>query len=155
MATKYQGTQAEKQALDLFIKLMRTHDSLEHRLRSDFRDFDLTPPQFGILETLYHLGPLQQHVLASKLLKTAGNITRVLDGMQKAQWIERRTEPGDRRSHRIHLTASGKKLIEKIFPRFAAGIQGLFGCLNHAEQEQLDQLLRKLGKNIKHSLKDE
>lgn len=155
MATKYQGNSEEKRALDLFIKLMRTHDSLENRLREDFRSFNLTPPQFGILETLYHLGPLQQHVLASKLLKSAGNITRVLDGMQESGLIERRAEPGDRRSFRIHLTTSGKKLIEKIFPRFAAGMQGLFGCLNIGEQQQLDQLLRKLGTNIKHSLKNE
>jgi len=155
MATKYQGNSEEKRALDLFIKLMRTHDSLESKLRHEFRDFKLTPPQFGILETLYHLGPLQQHVLASKLLKSAGNITRVLDGMQESGLIERRAEPGDRRSFRIHLTTSGKKLIEKIFPRFAAGMQGLFGCLNIGEQQQLDQLLRKLGTNIKHSLKNE
>ncbi|MBN8219297.1 MAG: MarR family transcriptional regulator [Spirochaetes bacterium] len=154
MATKYQGNSEEKRALDLFIKLMRTHDSLENKLRHEFRDFKLTPPQFGILETLYHLGPLQQHVLASKLLKSAGNITRVLDGMQESGLIERRAEPGDRRSFRIHLTPKGKKTIEKIFPDFVAGIRTLFGALAAGEQEQLNQLLRKLGTHIRHSYKE-
>lgn len=154
MATKYKGNSDDKRALDLFIKLMRTHDSLENRLRDEFRDFKLTPPQFGILETLYHLGPLQQHVLASKLLKTAGNITRVLDGMQESGLIERRAEPGDRRSFRIHLTAKGKKTIEKIFPDFVSGIRTLFGALATSEQEQLNQLLRKLGTHIRHSNKE-
>lgn len=154
MATKYQGNSDEKRALDLFIKLMRTHDSLENKLRHEFRDFKLTPPQFGILETLYHLGPLQQHVLASKLLKSAGNITRVLDGMQESGLIERRAEPGDRRSFRIHLTPKGKKTIEKIFPEFVTGIRALFGTLAAGEQEQLNQLLRKLGTHIRHSYKE-
>ncbi|MBX3720718.1 MAG: MarR family transcriptional regulator [Turneriella sp.] len=154
MATKYQGNSEEKRALDLFIKLMRTHDSLESKLRHEFRDFKLTPPQFGILETLYHLGPLQQHVLASKLLKSAGNITRVLDGVEESGLIERRAEPGDRRAFRIHLTPKGKKLIEKIFPEFASGIRSLFGALSVSEQESLNQLLRKLGTHIRHSYKE-
>lgn len=155
MPTRYKGNPAEKQALDLFIKLLRTHDSLENRLRHDFRDFKLTPPQFGILETLYHLGPLQQHELASKLLKSAGNITRILDTMQQAGLIERKPEPGDRRSFRIYPTKRGKSLIEKIFPQFAGKIRSIFGCLSGEEQNQLNQLLRKLGTNIKYSLKNE
>ncbi len=155
MSTRHRGSPEEKRALDLFIKLMRTHDSLENRLRQNFQSFKLTPPQFGILETLYHLGPLQQHTLASKLLKTAGNITRVLDVMQKSGLIERRPEPDDRRSHRIHLTARGKKLIGRIFPGFASDIRNAFGCLVVTEQDQLNLLLRKLGTNIKYSLKDE
>lgn len=155
MATHYDGKTSEKQALDLFIKLMRAHDSLENRLRDDFRDFKLTPPQFGILETLYHLGPLQQHELASKLLKSAGNITRVLDTLQEAGLIERQAEPNDRRCFRIHLTKRGKNVIEKIFPQFAGQIHSIFSCLSSEEQNQLNHLLRKLGTNIKHSLTKE
>ncbi|MBV6492368.1 MAG: HTH-type transcriptional regulator MhqR [Turneriella sp.] len=154
MATKYKGTPAEKQTLDLFIKFMRAHDSLENRIRRDFQNLDLTPAQFGVLETLYYLGPLKQCELASKLLTTAGNITRLLDTLQKIEYIERLPEPGDRRSFRIHLTARGKKLLEKIFPKFLRSIQGSFNCLTTDEKEQLNHLLRKLGTHIKHSLNE-
>ena len=56
MATRYKGSAGETRALDLFIKFMRTHDALSAHLRTLLGGFDLQPSQFGILETLYHLG---------------------------------------------------------------------------------------------------
>lgn len=155
MATKHQGTPKDKMALDLFIKLMRTHDSLETRLRQRFKTFELSPGQFGILETLYHLGPMHQCVLGTKLLKTAGNITRILDGMQDSGLIERLPDPEDRRAFRVHLTAKGKSDVEKIFPEFVRETRSAFACLTTEEQAQLNEILRKLGTNLKHSLINE
>jgi len=152
MATKYQGTSAEQSALDLFIKLMRVQAAVESQLYETLSAIDLNPSQFGILETLYHLGPLQQHELATKLLKSAGNITRVLDSLQERGMIERATEPGDRRCFRIHLTTAGKKFIGDYFPTFAKKIDHIFSGLDKKEQAQLNDLLRKLGKNQTYSL---
>lgn len=153
MATHYKGSAAEKRALDLFIKLMRTHDALSAHLRLLITGFGLQPSQFGILETLYHLGPMQQHELAAKHLQTPGNITRILDKLELERLIERRPEPGDRRCHRIALTKQGEKRIRTIFPEFSAAINRLFSTLNADEQKQLDDLLRKAGKSLMYSLK--
>lgn len=153
MATHYKGSAAEKRALDLFIKLMRTHDAMSAHLRIMFDGFGIPPSLFGILETLYHLGPMQQHELAAKLLQTPGNITRILDKLELERLIERRAEPGDRRCHRIALTKQGQKRIRTILPEFSAAINRLFSALNTGEQKQLDDLLRKAGKSLMHSLK--
>lgn len=152
MATKFKGTAAETRALDLFIKLMRTHDALSAHLRVLFGSFDLQPSQFGILEALYHLGPMQQHELAAKLLQSPGNITRILDKLEEEGLIERGAEPGDRRCHRIALTPKGKKRISTIFPKFAAAMHCLFSSLTADEQRQLNDLLRKTGKSLAYSL---
>lgn len=155
MPTKFQGTAAETRALDLFIKLMRTHDALSAHLRTLIAGFDLQPSQFGILETLYHLGPMQQHELAAKLLQTPGNITRILDKLEQEGLVERGSEPGDRRCHRIALTKQGEKRISTVFPRFAAAMHDLFNGLSADEQKQLNDLLRKTGKSLTYSLKNE
>lgn len=155
MATKHQGTAAENRALDLFIKFMRAHDALVAHLRRLIAGFDLQPSQFGILETLYHLGPMQQHELAAKLLQTPGNITRILDKLEQDALVERRSEPGDRRCHRIALTKQGEKRIAAIFPQFAAAMQRIFKDLSADEQKQLGDLLRKAGKSFAYSLNNE
>lgn len=154
MATKFPGTIAEKRALDLFIKLMRAHNALSIHTRALITRFGLQPSQFGILETLYHLGPMQQHELATKLLQTPGNITRIIDKLQEDQLVERRSEPGDRRCHRIALTKKGEQMISKIFPEFAAALQELFKGITAEEQKQLNDLLRKMGKSLAYSLKN-
>lgn len=153
MATKFQGSAAETRALDLFIKLMRTHDALSAHMRALITSFDLQPNQFGILETLYHIGPMQQHELATKLLQNPGNITRILDKLEHEGLVERRSVPGDRRCHRIALTKQGEKRISAIFPRFAAAMHDLFKELTADEQKQLNELLRKTGKSLAYSLK--
>lgn len=155
MATKFQGNAGETRALDIFIKLMRTHDALSAHMRTLMAGFKLQPSQFGILETLYHLGPMQQHELAAKLLQTPGNVTRILDKLEQEGLVERRSEPGDRRCHRIALTKQGEQRIAGIFPDFVAALQELFKGLTADEQKQLNDLLRKTGKSLAESLKNE
>ncbi len=155
MATKHKGAAGEIRALDLFIKLMRTHDALMVHLRTIIGKFELQPSQFGILETLYHLGPMQQHELAAKLFQTPGNITRILDKLQQEKLIERLSEPEDRRCFRIALTREGEVRIAKIFPQFAAAMHELFKDLSAEEQKQLGELLRKTGKSLAYSLNNE
>ncbi len=75
MGTRYRGAPAEVRALDASIKLMRAATSIGTRLEKRLLSLGLTEPQFGVLEALYHLGPLFQRDLARKLLKTGGNIT--------------------------------------------------------------------------------
>jgi MarR family 2-MHQ and catechol resistance regulon transcriptional repressor len=126
---------------------MRAHNAVSSFAHTLITSFDLQPSQFGILETLYHLGSMQQHELAAKLLQTPGNITRVIDSLEQQDLVARESEPGDRRCHRIALTEKGKRRISAIFPRFATAIHNLFSKLSAKEQKQLNELLRKLGKN--------
>ena len=79
MPTHYQGSPESRLALDTFIKLTRAVNAFENRLYAHDVIEGLTPSQFGVLETLYHLGPLCQGEVSSKLLKSSGNITLVVD----------------------------------------------------------------------------
>ncbi|HKK44836.1 MAG TPA: MarR family transcriptional regulator, partial [Balneolaceae bacterium] len=108
-------------------------------------DNDLTISQFGVLEALHHLGPLNQKALAEKLLKSGGNITLVIDNLEKSGWVERQRNPEDRRSILIHLTPEGEKLIKDYFPRHLDHIMEEFSLLNEDELEQLSCICKKLG----------
>jgi MarR family 2-MHQ and catechol resistance regulon transcriptional repressor len=74
MGTHYQGTQAETDALNAYIKLMRAAESVTARAHNVLPK-EITLSQFGVLEALLHRGPLCQGELASKLLRSGGNVT--------------------------------------------------------------------------------
>lgn len=145
MSTHYKGTRAERRALDAFIKLARAANAVGAALADTFAGAGLTESQFGVLEALLHLGPLCPRDLAAKLLCSTGNLTLVLDNLEKRGLVRRERSTTDRRSLTVHLTAEGKSLIEGLFPRHVAGVVARFGVLTAAEQEELGRLCRKLG----------
>jgi MarR family 2-MHQ and catechol resistance regulon transcriptional repressor len=145
MATHHQGTQEETQALNAFITLMRAADSFTAMLNAGLADQKLSPSQFGILETLLHLGPLCQKDLAAKLLVSGGNITLVVDNLEKRALVIRERQAGDRRLVTVSLTPAGRKLIAAVFPKHLATIVARFAILTPAEQETLRRLCRTLG----------
>ncbi len=146
MPTHYQGSPREIQALDTFIKLTRATDSLLSRLAHRNTHPGLTTSQFGVLEALYHLGPLCQSVLGEKLLKSGGNITMVIDNLEKSGLVQRVRSTEDRRFITVSLTEKGRELIERIFPGHVQAITEEMSCLSSDEQQELGKLCRKLGK---------
>lgn len=145
MGTHYQGTPAEQAALDVYIKLARAAESVEARINCHLKDYRLTSSQFGVLEALYHLGPLHQHQLAAKILKSSGNLTLVIDNLVQRGLVERERDAADRRYLTIQLTEAGRQLISDIFPRHVGHVVAAIGVLRLEEQHQLAALCRKLG----------
>jgi MarR family 2-MHQ and catechol resistance regulon transcriptional repressor len=145
MGTHYKGSKREVQALDTFIKLVRCNESLTSRLRSSLDSSDLSESQFAVLEALLHLGPLCLTALAEKLLKSGGNLTMVVNNLQKRGLVRKQQEGSDRRYTSIHLTPSGEKLIRKVFARHVVAIVKEMQALSLDDQAELARLCKKLG----------
>lgn len=145
MPTHHTGTEQEKRALNAFITLMRAADSLTARLSEGLAEHALTASQFGLLETLMHLGPLCQRELARKLLVSGGNVTMVVDNLERRGLVSRERSTVDRRVVTVALTPAGRKLIAMVFPSHMARIVAEFGILSAADQENLRRLCRVIG----------
>ena len=145
MATRQAVSAAETRALDTFVKLLRATNTLRARLVPRLLEHELTETQFGVLEVLYHKGPLCQREIGDKLLTSGGNITLVVDNLEKRRLVERVREATDRRFVTVYLTAAGRKLIARVFPSHARRITDAMGALGAGEQEELARLCRKLG----------
>ena len=147
MPTHHQGTRAEVRALDAYIKLVRAAGSVTSAAleRTGLAAAGLTEGQFGVLEALLHLGPLHQCDLARKHLLSGGNMTMIVDNLEKRDLVRRERSATDRRFVRIHLTPAGRRLIKTLFPRHAETLAKTMGTLTAPEQEQLGKLCRKLG----------
>ncbi len=146
MATKYRGGASEVRALDVYIKLMRCARSVASRLEGQLRVAKLTENQFGVLETLLHLGVLEQHELGAKLFTSRPNITLVIDQLEKRSLVCRERCAEDRRCVRVSLTPEGSRFIKELFPRYLETIIEEFSVLNARELEELARLTKKLGR---------
>ena len=146
MPTHYQGDEKQRRALDVYIKLFRAADSVASRTIGPMTAAGLTPSQFGVLETLYHLGPLLVSQLADKHLKSRNNFTVVVDNLEKQGLVRRERSSEDRRAVWVHLTEAGREKIEQIIPEHVQVVVQDMDVLNAEEQEQLGALLRRLGR---------
>lgn len=147
MPTHFRGDADAVRALNTFIKLTRATETLLNRLNQRKTIHPLSPSQFAALEALYHLGPLTQGQVSAKVLKSTGNITLVIDNLEKQGYVRRARENQDRRMVTIHITESGKALIAQIFPAHARAICEELSVLTEEEQELLSRLCLKLGKS--------
>ncbi len=133
-------------ALNTFVRLVRCTNAVTEKMHKHLSEHKLTISQFGVLEALYSLGPLCQKDLGIKILKTGGNITMVVDNLEKRTLVERVRDETDRRKFSIRLTPAGYAIINRIFPVHANIAEQVFSGLSSEEQEELGRLLERLGK---------
>lgn len=145
MPTKYEGTASEQLALNTFIKLQRAATTFQSALTRKETIGPLTLSQFAVLEALYYGGPMCVGEIGSKVLKSDGNMTLVVDNLEKQGYVERRRDPSDRRLVRVHITEAGTTLIQEIMPNHVATLRQMMSVLTAEEQIQLSDLCRKLG----------
>jgi MarR family transcriptional regulator, 2-MHQ and catechol-resistance regulon repressor len=98
---------------------------------------------FAILELLLHKGPQPVNVIGRKILLTSGSITTAVDRLEAKKLVHRASDPDDRRSRIVALTASGRRLISTAFQQHAADMERAFHALNSRERAALIHLLKK------------
>jgi MarR family 2-MHQ and catechol resistance regulon transcriptional repressor len=145
MGTHYKGSNKEMRALDSYIKLIRAADTVNSAVNLSLSKFGLTESQFNVLDALYHLGPLSQKELGFKLLKSGGNITMVIDNLEKNAYVVRKRSIKDRRIFFVHLTKKGEKRLEDILPAQVKFIANEMHRLSKTEQIELQRLCKKIG----------
>lgn len=132
-------------SLELFIVLSRAYAWVNAHAVRDIRRTGLNPTEFGILEVLYHLGPLPLQQIGEKILISSGNITYVVDKLEQKQLLVRKPSVHDRRVIFAELTPQGQALLADFFPQHTQAIRMAVSGLSPEEQMQAVQLLRKLG----------
>src|SRR5690606_26729768 len=112
-------------ALKLWVVLARATSSVEAHLHANVAAEGLTLTEFGILEVLYHKGPLLLGEVQKRILVSSGGVTYLVDRLEEKGLVERRACPEDRRARYAALTPAGEALIARIFPAHAELIEEL------------------------------
>ena len=125
---------------------VRTFALVHRRLVSALADLDVTVPQFDVLATLRATEGVTQQELAERLLVSKGNVTGLLDRMERLGWVERRQCPQDARANRLHLTPTGRKKAEQVVPAHDDVVLRAMHLLSAQDAKALRHLLSELEK---------
>ena len=145
MNNRSKGRSRRERALNAYVKLARAANTAMAYARVGLEDADLTLSQFAVLEALYHVGPLNLGDLARRILTSSGNLTLVVDNLEKRGLAKRRQQGKDKRFVMATITPAGRKLMARIFPQHSRRILEVMERLSPTEQIQLGRLCRKLG----------
>jgi MarR family transcriptional regulator, 2-MHQ and catechol-resistance regulon repressor len=137
---------SEEAALKLWVVLSRAHGAIVRHASASIARHGLTLAEFGILEALYHKGPMLLGEVQKKILVSSGGITYLVDRLEEKRLVERRECPGDRRARFAALTPEGESLIGRIFPGHSRALQRALSGLSVDDQQRASELLRLLGR---------
>lgn len=138
-------------SLDLFVVLSRSYNWVMAHSNRNIRQHGLNPTEFGVLEVLYHKGPQPLQQIGEKILISSGNITYVVDKLEKKQLLIRKPCSADRRVIYAELTEKGNQFLADIFPTHQEIIEQAVSGLTPEEQRQATELLKKLGRAAQDS----
>lgn len=149
MTTKKRAVK-ETPSIQAFSAFQRTLSKISSDIYGVLHANNLTASQFGVLEALHKNGSLCQRDLAEQIMKTTGNITTVIDNLEKSGLVERIRGKKDRRYFEIVLTPAGGKLIKKIYPSHAKQVEKVMGRLTEEERNELVSICGKLEQVVNH-----
>jgi DNA-binding MarR family transcriptional regulator len=124
-----------------WLRLARVFQKIDRVSEVHMRSLGLTMAQFDILAQVGSAHGITQQELADRLLVTKGNISQLLDRMEKLGLLRRSQE---KRSNNLSLTAKGQELYARVVPSQEDLVAKQFSALSSTEVANLLQLLRKL-----------
>ena len=142
------GTRAE-QSLRLWLRLISLYNLIDGDLRRNLKErFGCTLPQFDVLSELARAGrPLTMSELSRELMVSNGNITGLVDRLEREGQVRRELRTGDRRVQLISITDAGRTRFESMAAEHAAWLEAMFSAL---PRKALDQAVEDI-----HALRDQ
>jgi len=92
--------------------------AMVNRLQRNFRSsgLNITAKQWRVLNSLWNQDGQTQQELAEKTQKDKGNMARLINGLEKQNYVVRIPNHADGRSKLIYLTQKGKEVQKELIP---------------------------------------
>jgi DNA-binding MarR family transcriptional regulator len=132
----------------VFVRFLRAHAAVTRQLSARLEaTHGLTLSDYDVLVQLYYAPErsLRRVDIARAVLLTASGITRLLDGLERAGWVEKRACASDARVSYAVLTDAGVEKFEAAQRSHRADIEELFASrFSLEERRHLAELLGRL-----------
>jgi len=127
------------------LDLMRWVGWAQRKAGEDWiRARELSHEQAFVLGYLVKSPGAIQRDIAQVSRTSAASVSSLVQGLERGGLVERRTEPGDERSKRVHATPAGVELIAGFDTAMAAADETILAPLDQAERAALHALLTKI-----------
>ena len=137
-------------SLRLWLRLLSCTTRVEDKIRQKLREsFDITLPRFDLMAQLErHPDGLTMGELSRRMMVTGGNITTIVDQLEKEKLVVRQVGVNDRRSFTVKLTQAGRDAFADMAIAHEAWVADLFEGLSVNQQKELYTLLGAMKKNL-------
>ncbi len=138
------------EAINAYLAIRRTHDSLNRIVSRKLYKQAMTVPQYGVIMNLYDHESLPLSELSNLIFRGNSNVTGLIKRMIRDGLVERVDFEKDSRVKRVRLTEKGRELAPQIISKHRAFLhQMITDCLGPDEQRMLIDILNKLRKSLK------
>jgi DNA-binding MarR family transcriptional regulator len=149
--TKTRGRRARPSASREFViedslgyVLNRAARAMAQQLAEELRPAGIGIGQWAVLMFLWADDGQTQAELSRVVAIEPPTMVRTIDRMVRDRLVERRRDPADGRVSRIHLTARGRSLRDRLVPKAAAVNQRTQNRFSAGETRTLKRLLARL-----------
>jgi DNA-binding MarR family transcriptional regulator len=128
-------------------RLMRAQQAVLAAVEADLKAVGFPPLAWYdvLLELSRAEKGLRPFTLEQELLLAQYNLSRLLDRLERAGYLERRACPEDGRGQIVAITPSGRALVKRMWPTYRAAIARHVGAkLSEDDASRLAALLGKL-----------
>ncbi len=129
---------------EAFQELLRATEWSRRQAYRHLASMGLTASQFTALQALHQSGPLSQGELAREIGKSNGDLTTVVDNLEKRSLVRRERSRRDRRVIQVVLSSEGASLVAQSLPQHSAALEQVFNSLQQRELNELQRICRKI-----------
>ena len=130
--------------------LIQFHNRLETKQAGGKSHIGSKYPLFySISCILYQKKSLTMGELGKAIAVPLSTATGMIDWMVDNGYIQRLTDPDDRRIVRVALTHSGRRLYDSLQDHMVQHMQQLLSCLTEEEQSSMSSILRKIAAAVR------
>lgn len=143
-------SQRSKESIRTWLRLLSCETLIEQDIRSKFREnFKVTLPQFDVLSELERApGQLTMSQLSKELMVSNGNITGVVDRLEKSGLVKRTRPAHDRRIQFIELTDTGASEFKHMAGHHERWLEDLFSAVSVEDMDRMQKLLLKMRESV-------
>jgi MarR family transcriptional regulator, 2-MHQ and catechol-resistance regulon repressor len=141
-------TQKKKapEATHAWLVMLKAWQSMARYLRPTMSAEGLGESDFRVLEVLLHKGPMPVNAIGPKVDLNPGSVSVAVDRLYKKAFVSRVESSSDRRIRTVSLTEKGRQVFLPVFRQHAALIKRVFEGVSSEEMQQLEVMLKKIGK---------
>ncbi len=132
-------------ALRMWVIMSRAQSAVAAHAAANVGRHGLTLAEFGILEALYHRGPMLLGEVQRRILVSSGGITFLVDRLEAKGLVERCRSETDGRARIASLTERGRGLVMEIFPAHARELARVMSGVSSRDKLVATDILKALG----------
>lgn len=142
------------EALHTWLIMLKAWQAMLRYLLPPLLEEGLGESDFRVLEVLLHEGPMPVNAIGPKVYLNPGSVSMAVDRLYKKGFVSRLECSKDRRVRTVSLTEEGRRMFVPLFRRHTALITRAFQDVSLEELQQIELVLKKIGKRAEALAKD-